>query len=412
MILYALCEGDLRMLNLALNKPALQSSTSIWSSSANPEEDARGANNGQISRLHSFHTAYESNPWWQVDLQDEFLIRKVVLYNRQNYAERLKYFSIFKSLDAKKWEVMFRKRDKSVFGVTDDLPYVAEIAEDHLARYVRIRLDGVESLHFSECQVFGEPTESDVRQRLIEDAVRTEREQLELPPGRNGELIEVDDFIVFVDRDNYAPEIIATLESGRYEGRERWLAKEILQPGDRVIEAGTAIGLVAMTAASIIGAANVLTFDANPEMVTDAQRNFDRNGLGKIKPRWGILKNRPSIHGENETVDFYIAKHFWASRLHASEDDESILKKVQVPVCCLEDEIEVHRANVLICDIEGGEVELLLESDLTGIRKIIIETHYGWVGERETDEMMRKLISDGFSIHLGLSGQQVITLRR
>jgi hypothetical protein len=40
------------------------------------------------------------------------------------------------------------------------------------------------------------------------------------------------------------------------------------------------------------------------------------------------------------------------------------------------------------------------------------ETHYGFVGESETDEMMRKLISDGFSIHLGLSGQQVTTLRR
>jgi hypothetical protein len=98
--------------------------------------------------------------------------------------------------------------------------------------------------------------------------------------------------------------------------------------------------------------------------------------------------------------------------LHASEHDESILKKVQVPVFCLEDEIEAHRANVLICDIEGGEVDLLMQSDLTGIRKIIIETHYGFVGESETEEMMRKLISDGFSIHLGLSGQNVTTLRR
>jgi FkbM family methyltransferase len=412
LVLYALCEGDLPMLNLAMNKPALQSSTSIWSSSSNPEEDARGANNGQISRLYGFHTAYESSPWWQVDLQDEFVIRRVVLYNRQACAERLKYFSILKSLDGEKWHVIFRKRDRSVFGLIDDLPYVAEISGDHLARYVRIRLDGVESLHFSECQVFGEPAEADIRQRIIEDAARAEQERLELPPGRSGKLIEVDDFMVFVDHANYAPEIIATLESGWYEGRERWLAKEILEPGDRVIEAGTAVGLVAMTAALIVGAANVLTFDANPEIVADAQRNFNRNRLGEIKSRWGVLKNRQSIHGENETADFYIAKHFWASRLHASEHDENILKKVQVPVFCLEDEIEVHRANVLICDIEGGEVDLLMQSDLTGIRKIIIETHYGFVGESETDEMMRKLISDGFSIHLGLSGQNVTTLRR
>jgi FkbM family methyltransferase len=400
------------MLNLALNKPALQSSTSIWSLGSHPEEDARGANNGQISRLYAFHTAYEANPWWQVDLLNEFVIRKVVLYNRQEYAERLRYFSILKSLDGEKWVVIFRKRDKSIFGNANDLPYVSEISGNHLARYIRIRLDGVESLHFSECQVFGEPVGVDTRRGLVDDAAQAEEERCKLPPGRDGKLVTLDDFTVFVDYGNYAPEIIATLESGSYEGRERWLAKEILEPGDRVIEAGTAVGLVAMTASLIVGAANVLTFDANPDIVADAQNNFKRNGLEEIKSHWGVLKNRQTTLGKSDTVDFYIAKDFWASRLHASEQDANIVKKVKAPVFCLEDEIEAHRANVLISDIEGGEVDLFMRSDLRGITKIIIETHYGFVGERETDEMIRKFILDGFSIHLGLSGQHVTTLRR
>ena len=38
---------------------------------------------------------------------------------------------------------------------------------------------------------------------------------------------------------------------------------------------------------------------------------------------------------------------------------------------------KAHRAKVLICDIEGGEVDLLMQSDLARIKKIIIETHYG-----------------------------------
>jgi len=236
--------------------------------------------------------------------------------------------------------------------------------------------------------------------------------RLQLPPGRNGKLIELDDFMIFGDLDSYAPEIISALESGVYEARERWLAKEILEPGDRVIEAGTAIGLLAMTAASIVGAANILTFDANPEVVGDAQRNFDRNGLAAIKSRWGVLKSRQSICRENEMVDFYIDEHFWASRLHATEHAERILKKVQVPVFCLEDEIADHCANVLICDIEGGEAELLTGADLSGIKKIIIEVHYSWAGERETDDMMRKLISSGFSMRFSLSDPPVFTLQR
>lgn len=400
------------LVNLALNKPALQSSTSVWSSRPSPENDAKGGNNGEITRPYGFHTDCEGNPWWQVDLQDQFLIRRVLLYNREGCEERLKYFSILKSLDGKRWQVIFSKQDNSVFGHDDALPYVAEISGDHLARYVKIRLNGVDFLHFSECQVFGELASADVRQQMIEDPVASaEQERLELPPGRNGKLIEIDDFTVFADFETYAPEIIATLESGWYEEGERRLAREILEPGDRIIEAGTALGLVTMTAASLVGATNVLTFEANPEIKADAQCNFRRNGLDEIKSRWGVLKNRRSIGAKDEMIDFYIAKQFLASRLDASENDEGISKKVEVPVFCLEDEIEAHRANVLICDIEGGEVDLLTESDLTGISKIIVETHW-WAGDSETAEMMRKLISAGFSIDQDLSCPQLRVLRR
>src|SRR3954452_1820205 len=125
-----------------------------------------------------------------------------------------------KSLDGEQWDIMFRKRDSSVFGRTDDTPYVAEVTRVQVARYVRIRLDGTEALHFNECQVFGEPVEDSVRQRLYENAVLAEQNRLDLPPERHGKVIEMDDFLVFVDYDNYAPEIIATLEGGWYEGRE------------------------------------------------------------------------------------------------------------------------------------------------------------------------------------------------
>jgi len=52
-----------------------------------------------------------------------------------------------------------------------------------------------------------------------------------------------------------------------------------------------------------------------------------------------------------------------------------------------------------------------MRSDLAGITKIVIETHWR-VGEQETDEMMRKLISDGFFINLDLSDQHVRNLWR
>jgi hypothetical protein len=70
------------------------------------------------------------------------------------------------------------------------------------------------------------------------------------------------------------------------------------------------------------------------------------------------------------------------------------------------------RADVLICDIEGGETDLLTHADLTGVRLIIVETHTWAVGAERTSAMMRKLILDGFSLDVDVSGQGVLALRR
>ncbi|MEO8104037.1 MAG: FkbM family methyltransferase [Betaproteobacteria bacterium] len=397
------------MKNLAINKPATQSSTSEWSFSRLPEEDAKGGNNGKISSEMGFHTGREQDPWWQVDLEGEFLIRRVVVHNRQQQAYRLRHFSLLGSLDGQHWSIFYRKIDSTIFGDPDPRPYVAYIAGDQPARFVRVRLDGNECLHFCECEVFGVPLDQGARERIVNEA---SAERNAVPEGRNGYLKNIAGFSIFVDTKNYAPSIIAAFDSNYYERREMQLTSDLVHPSDRVIEAGTAIGIVAMTAALIVGAENVLTFDANPDIIEDARQNFRRNGLSKIQSRNGVLKNRRKIAARDETVEFYIDEAFWASRLNASLTAPGIVKSVQIPVCCLEDEIRTHAANVLICDIEGGETDLLMEAELSGIRLIIMETHYAVSGEAPTDAMMRKLVVEGFSLHLGYAANQVVVLRR
>src|SRR5579862_3589983 len=399
-------------LNLALNKPALQSSTSQWSRSRMAEEDARQANNGSISGGLGFHTEKEQDPWWHVDLQGLFFIRKILIFNRQEQASRLSHFSILGSLDGHQWDRLFRKIDSTVFGNTVNQPYVIALAGDQAARFVRVRLDGNDYLHFDECQVFGDPVDAISLRQVLEQRLLSERERLSLPEGRTGHMTDVGGFTVFVDTERYAPTIVHSLDGGHYEGRERQLVTDLIQPTDRVLEVGTALGVVSMTAASIIGANNVLTFEANPDIVEDARQNFRRNGLSNIKSRVGILKPRNMIARPGETINFYVDQAFWASRLGASPTTPGIVKTIQVPVICLEDEISSHSANVLICDIEGGEIELLTQANLTGIRLILMETHYWAAGETTTDNMIRKLILEGFSIHLGHSGHHVIVLRR
>jgi FkbM family methyltransferase len=396
------------MQNLALNRPATQSSTSKWSTNQGRDVDARVANDGVINGSRWFHTGKEPNPWWQVDLGDTFFIAKVVIYNRPDLRGRLTNFYIKISHDGKSWLEVAERRDVGEF---DEI--TIDLEASSIASFVRIELIGFGCLHFRECQVFGSECGADERQKLIaRDQKKLEliENKLKIPHGRAGEVVRVGRFYIFND-EKYYQRIQDALDEGYYERRERKLVEMFLSPSDRVMEIGTGIGAVTMTAAGIVGQHNVMTFDANPYIVRDAKENFQRNGFDCIISNTGVLQNRAGFRPAGQ-IEFYVSRGFCASRLFPGKDSSDIVETIKVPVFCLEDELEKFQANVMLCDIEGGEVDLLSGADLRGVKLIIMETHYWAVGEKKTDEMMRYLISIGFSLHLGESGNHACVLRR
>ena len=150
--------------NLALHKPALQSSVSAWSSSRDPAEAARGGNDGDLSGDLGIHTDAGRDPWWQVDLEGIYAVERVRLFNRDAFAERLLRFSVLGSLDGVTWDILASKSDDRVFG-PDGAPYTLDLPRHPSLRYLRVRLDGLSCLHFKECQVFGTPADPDAATR-------------------------------------------------------------------------------------------------------------------------------------------------------------------------------------------------------------------------------------------------------
>lgn len=143
--------------NIALNKPATQSSINSWSHGKTPEEDARGGNDGQIREPggYGFHTDKELDPWWQVDLMEQYYVEEVRLYNRKGgAADRLRHFSVLASDDGTAWDTIFRKSDDAVFS---ERPYVISLNPPVRTRFVRIKLDGDNWLHFDQCFIYGRP---------------------------------------------------------------------------------------------------------------------------------------------------------------------------------------------------------------------------------------------------------------
>ena len=135
--------------NVALNQPATQSSVSAWSVS---NESGRAVN-GHRSGSFSFHTLFESNPWWQVDLQRPYPIDAIVIWNRDDqYAERASALCIHVSLHGIEWFLVLQGR--TFFrGTRTSRPLVHLLEGKVFARFVRISLEGESALHLDQVEV-------------------------------------------------------------------------------------------------------------------------------------------------------------------------------------------------------------------------------------------------------------------
>ena len=405
---------------ISVGKVAQQSSVSIWSSSQDTGIDAGLAVNGKAAEARFFHTDIEDAPWWQVDLGAEFVVTEVRIFNRMDAAGRLGWFSVLISLSGEEdsW-VPIKFNHDIAFNVGNVSPVGLRPEQPMIGRFVRIQKTERGFLHLCQCQVLGYTPDAVERDRLIADEILNRQEFSgyqsaidSLRQGREGYFSYIGKHLVFVDTGSYSKLLVDVLTSGGYEARERNIIVAAMQPTDRVLEVGTAIGAVTMTAASIVTPAQIVTYDANPAMITDAKRNFAANHMAGIQACVGVMRNRRNwIEGETE-VDFFVSRDFWASSLFVGGFNTDIIAKISVPLRCLEDEIQRHRANVLVCDIEGGEAALLLGADLANIRMIILETHYHAVGREKIDGMVRYLIAEGFNINLDYSGGHILLLDR
>ncbi len=86
-------DGATRMINVALNKPTIQSSLSDWSAGYTFEPDSSIATNGDTAIDAVVHTDREHAPWCQVDLQNDSQSRRFVILQPQDNSDRLKHFT-------------------------------------------------------------------------------------------------------------------------------------------------------------------------------------------------------------------------------------------------------------------------------------------------------------------------------
>jgi hypothetical protein len=138
--------------DLAFCKPAVSSSVCGWSRFADPERDACGAN-GEPG--HTFHTDQEVNPWWKVDLLEEYLIEEVAIVNRNIEPQRFSRFRIDTSSDGSTWTTRHQQTEPCTVSSDLERPWRLRLEQPLPARHVRIVLLGMGPLHLRKVQVFG-----------------------------------------------------------------------------------------------------------------------------------------------------------------------------------------------------------------------------------------------------------------
>jgi tetratricopeptide (TPR) repeat protein len=135
--------------NLALNRPAKQSSISSWSH----PNGAQGGVDGVIGADYGFHTEIQANPWWQVDLGAVTSLSEIRIFNRHDCClERARTIQVLLSNDGVTWNRAF-SNPGTIFGA-DGSPLIVPV-KGLSARFVRLQLAETNYLHLNEVEVYG-----------------------------------------------------------------------------------------------------------------------------------------------------------------------------------------------------------------------------------------------------------------
>jgi FkbM family methyltransferase len=177
-------------------------------------------------------------------------------------------------------------------------------------------------------------------------------------------------------------QIRRALETERYEAPEARALMTHLRHDDRVLELGAGAGFLGAMSAGIVGVANVCGVEASPRMVEVARANHALNEAEGLDLRWGA-----AVHDSfrAESVSFTMRPQFWGSSL-ATPVGEARARVVDVPAIRLGELLRERQPSVLICDIEGGELDLFAKplpglKGLGSLRLVVMEIHPGAYGK-------------------------------
>lgn len=146
----------------------------------------------------------------------------------------------------------------------------------------------------------------------------------------------------------------------------------------------------------------MFAYDANPALAEVVAETY---AVNQVLPFF-----RTALLGDGTgTTQFFVEDEFWAS---SANMDSGKSRRIEVEQIDLNSEIARVRPTFLIVDIEGGEGDLFALADLSGVKKICVETHAHVIGNDGVSRILAHLFAQGFCLDLGMVQKNVFYLYR
>ncbi len=208
------------------------------------------------------------------------------------------------------------------------------------------------------------------------------------------------------------PKISSSIREGRYEAREALQLSRFIRAGDRLLEFGAGVGFISTFASKQVSLNACVVVEANPRLIPIIKQVHADNGvaaevlhavaLSETSPLW------PGAGGGLH-VPFYVTPDFWASSLAPNPGASAV---EQVPVVKTTDLLNRHKPTVIVCDIEGGEVDLLDGSDLSSVRSAMFEVHKSVTGLAGINKLTATMAAQGLYYDPDFSVGVIVTYSR
>jgi FkbM family methyltransferase len=220
-----------------------------------------------------------------------------------------------------------------------------------------------------------------------------------------GEWRQVAGLRIPIDPQAMSERTILAIRRGGYERHEAKLLRNLLQPGDRVLELGGGVGFISSLAAQLIPAGHILTVEANPQLIPVIRKAHALNAA-KVE----IVHAAVAGNTRGDTVKFYLRKDFWASSMSPEPPDYTAA--VDVPVVAIGTLIERCKPTVVVADIEGGEADLIGSDWHREVRAMLIEVHPEVIGPDAVEKLRQFLRDGGFALSEPPEAPNMLLARR